>query len=141
MKPCLPLHAPTLLGPNPHAPLQELNITIKKKLHFPRMFGARQLDEQGVSQDVSDCCHWGVPRPTGCCAYLTLRAHPCGVLLQIIARLGRWQRTALNSSYLKFFRPEGLLAAGGWPGGAQAKFDQFFADRLCVTVSGSGRMS
>lgn len=75
-KPCLPFHAPT--GPNPHAPLQELNITIKKKLHFPRMFGARQLDEQGVSQDVSDCCRWGVP--TGCCAYLTLRAHRCGSL-------------------------------------------------------------
>ena len=33
---------------------------------------------------------------------------------QTIARMGRWLRQAMYKSYLKFFRAEGLLAAGGW---------------------------
>lgn len=29
--------------------------------------------------------------------------------------MGRWLRQAMYKSYLKFFKPEGLLAIGGWP--------------------------
>ena len=54
--------------------------------------------------------------------------------MQIIARLGRWVRNSMNSSYLKFFRPEGLLAAAGWPEGAHGKFDRFWSERMLVEV-------
>jgi hypothetical protein len=32
---------------------------------------------------------------------------------KVIARLGRWLRTALTTSHLRFFKPAGLLAASG----------------------------
>jgi hypothetical protein len=34
--------------------------------------------------------------------------------------MGRWLHQAMFKSCLLFFRPEGLLAAGGWPGAACA---------------------
>jgi hypothetical protein len=49
---------------------------------------------------------------------------------QLIARLGRWLRTALTLSYLRFFKPEGLLSAGGW---LKDRMDSF-AERFCIEV-------
>lgn len=51
--------------------------------------------------------------------------------MQIIARIGRWLRTALTLCYLKFFTPEGLLAAAGWD---KDRRDSFFAERFCIEV-------
>lgn len=51
--------------------------------------------------------------------------------LQLIARLGRWLRTALNMCYLRFFKPEGLLAAAGWP---REQLSGFFDERFCQEV-------
>lgn len=51
--------------------------------------------------------------------------------LQLIARLGRWLRTALNTSYLRFVKPKGLLAAGGWD---KDRPDAFFDERFCLEV-------
>lgn len=48
--------------------------------------------------------------------------------------MGRWLHQAMFKSCLLFFRPEGLLAAGGWPGAATRDFGQFFAERFCVKV-------
>lgn len=52
-------------------------------------------------------------------------------MVQLIARLGRWLRTALNTCYLRFFKPEGLLAAAGWP---KEQRSGFFAERFCQEV-------
>lgn len=56
------------------------------------------------------------------------------VSLQTIGRMGRWLHQALTKSYLLFYRPEGLLAAGGWPGAASKDFSQFWAPRFCVEI-------
>jgi hypothetical protein len=37
----------------------------------------------------------------------------------------------LNQSYLKFFKPKGLLAAGQWD---KDRPDSFFAERFCLQV-------
>ncbi|KAK9868889.1 hypothetical protein WJX84_000649 [Apatococcus fuscideae] len=60
-----------------------------------------------------------------------------GVPDETIARMGRWLRQAMYKSYLKFFRAEGLLAAGGW---SIEKPHGFFYDasyRFCTTLSES----
>ena len=58
--------------------------------------------------------------------------------LQVIMRHGRWQfSTAMFQSYLMFFKIEGLLASGNWPGAAEKDFGMFFAPRFCVEVSPS----
>lgn len=54
-----------------------------------------------------------------------------GVNERLIARVGRWLRNALITSYLKFFSPEALLAAGDWD---RASFDSFFAEHFCIDV-------
>ena len=59
---------------------------------------------------------------------------PCSLFFpsfQLIARAGRWLRTALNTSYLQFYKPESLLAAGGWD---KDRPDGFFAERFCLDV-------
>ena len=56
----------------------------------------------------------------------------CCCPVQMIARLGRWLRTALNTSYLKFFKPKGLLAAGQWDKDRPAAF---FDERFCLNVA------
>lgn len=58
--------------------------------------------------------------------------------LQLIARMGRWLRTALNLCYLCFFKPQGLLAAAGWP---QDQMDAFFAERFCLTFDDDEEMA
>lgn len=65
------------------------------------------------------------------CQKVGARAELIASCLQLIARLGRWLRTALNMSYLRFFKPKGLLAAAG--------FDQdqpfgVFAEHWCQPV-------
>jgi hypothetical protein len=50
--------------------------------------------------------------------------------LQLLAWLGRWLQTALNMCYLRFFKPEGLLAAAGWD---KDKLDAFFAEHFCLS--------
>ena len=42
--------------------------------------------------------------------------------------------TAMFQSYLMFFKPEGLLAAGSWPGALERDFGMFWATRFCVEV-------
>jgi hypothetical protein len=54
--------------------------------------------------------------------------------VQIIQRLGRWQMTALQKSYLTFFKPEGLLVLAGWKEAAQKDFSKFWTERFCVDV-------
>jgi hypothetical protein len=49
----------------------------------------------------------------------------------VIARIGKWLRTALTLNYLRFFKPEGLLAAAGW---TKDRFDSYMADRFCHPV-------
>lgn len=56
----------------------------------------------------------------------------------LIARMGRWLRTALNLCYLRFFKPQGLLAAAGWP---QDQMDAFFAERFCLTFDDDEEMA
>ena len=41
---------------------------------------------------------------------------------------------AMFQSYLMFFKHEGLLASGAWPGAAERDFGLFFAPRFCVEV-------
>ena len=41
---------------------------------------------------------------------------------------------AMFQSYLMFFKHEGLLAAGGWPGAAEKDFGMFWAPRFYVEV-------
>ena len=56
-------------------------------------------------------------------------------MLQVIMRHGRWQfSTAMFQSYLMFFKIEGLLASGSWPGAAEKDFGMFFSPRFCVEV-------
>ncbi|WIA40770.1 hypothetical protein OEZ86_004450 [Tetradesmus obliquus] len=56
----------------------------------------------------------------------------------LIARMGRWLRTALNLCYLRFFKPQGLLAAAGWP---QDQMDAFFAERFCLAFDNDEEMA
>ena len=58
----------------------------------------------------------------------------CPAVVQIIQRLGRWQMNALQKSYLRFFKPDGLLVLGGWKEAALKEFDKFYAERFCVDV-------
>ncbi|KAK9916158.1 hypothetical protein WJX75_009514 [Coccomyxa subellipsoidea] len=57
-----------------------------------------------------------------------------GIDDKVIARMGKWNYEALSKSYLMYFKPQGLLAAGGWPGAAQNDYDQFWHPRFCVSV-------
>ena len=59
--------------------------------------------------------------------------HGCA---QVIARMGRWNQAAaaMFQSYLMFFKPEGLLASGSWPGALEKDFGMFWAPRFCVEV-------
>lgn len=45
---------------------------------------------------------------------------------QVIGRAGNWLKDAMYKSYLMFFSPEGLLAAGNWPGATKKEFDMHF---------------
>ena len=51
---------------------------------------------------------------------------------QVIARMGKWLYEAMSRSYLKYFKPSGLLGAGGWPGAANNDYKQFWHPRFCV---------
>jgi hypothetical protein len=53
---------------------------------------------------------------------------------QQIQRLGRWLYDAMHQSYLKFFKADGLLAAGWWPNAAKQDFETFFEERFCEKV-------
>jgi Centromere DNA-binding protein complex CBF3 subunit, domain 2 len=53
---------------------------------------------------------------------------------QVIERLGRWQMNAMQKSYLKFFKPDGLLVLGGWSQAAQKHFDIFWSERFCLDI-------
>jgi hypothetical protein len=54
--------------------------------------------------------------------------------LQVIERLGRWQMDALHKSYLRFFKPEGLLVLAGWREAAQKDYDKFWSERFCLDI-------
>ena len=54
--------------------------------------------------------------------------------LQVIKRMGHWIYDAMVKSYLTFFKPAGLLAAGEWPGAAKNDYGQFFHERFMMTV-------
>lgn len=41
----------------------------------------------------------------------------------------------MYQSYLKFFKPEGLLAVAGWPAGNREDEQGFFHERFCVQIS------
>ena len=41
----------------------------------------------------------------------------------------------MYQSYLKFFKPEGLLAIGGWSAGSKEDEQRFFHERFCVQIS------
>lgn len=119
----------------------ESDVLIRKVTHAWRMFMARDLDEQGVPDEVrlarAALSLDGWQQPYGCASQNTLpdaRAptRPRRVpARQLIARLGRWMRTALNQSYLRFYKPQGLLAACGWD---KDHPDGFFAERFCIEV-------
>ena len=49
-------------------------------------------------------------------------------------RMGKWTYEAMNRSYLAYFKPLGLLGAGGWPGAAKNDYNQFWHPRFCVEV-------
>jgi hypothetical protein len=55
-------------------------------------------------------------------------------IAQVIQRLGRWQLNALQKSYLRFFKPDGLLVVGGWKEAAQKQFDMFWSERFCLDI-------
>ena len=48
--------------------------------------------------------------------------------------MGKWLYEAMSKSYLKFFKPSGLLGAGGWPGAANNYYKQFWHSRFRVEV-------
>ena len=50
----------------------------------------------------------------------------------VILRLGKWLYDAMYKSYLLFFKPEGLLGVGGWPGAPQKDYHQFWAERFFI---------
>jgi hypothetical protein len=54
-----------------------------------------------------------------------------GCELGDIGRMGGWLKDALTVSYLKYFTPQGLLAAGGWD---KDRRDSFFAERFFIPV-------
>lgn len=41
---------------------------------------------------------------------------------------------AMQKSYLKFFKPDGLLVLGGWSEAAQKHFDIFWSERFCLDI-------
>lgn len=49
-------------------------------------------------------------------------------------RMGRWLYQSLYNSYLRYFKPEGLLGLAGWPRAAHKDYNTFFAPRFCVPV-------
>lgn len=56
-------------------------------------------------------------------------------MLQTIHRLGRWLKDALYKSYLRFFKPDGLLSLAGWPQAVQKRFERaFWTERFMVCV-------
>ena len=40
----------------------------------------------------------------------------------------------MYKSYLRWFKPEGLLAAAGWAGAAEHNFNSFWHERFCIAV-------
>jgi hypothetical protein len=141
--------------------MREAGVSVKKVTHVWRSHKARDMDDQGCDDDVSAAvdprslhvlnisksseflwcdsatclCGWLLQQtwlPQQTALVLTaVVACCCCCHVQMIARLGRWLRTALNTSYLKFFKPKGLLAAGQWD---KDRPDGFFAERFCLDV-------
>ena len=48
--------------------------------------------------------------------------------------MGKWSYHVMCKSYLLYFKPIGLLAAGGWPGVAQNDYSQFWHEHFCMAV-------
>ncbi|KAK9829977.1 hypothetical protein WJX72_008999 [[Myrmecia] bisecta] len=57
-----------------------------------------------------------------------------GVDDSVIGRTGKWMYQAMYKSYLMFFKPEGLLGVGEWPGAAQKDFTQFWRPEFLLEV-------
>ncbi len=62
--------------------------------------------------------------------WIALTLH--GVLMQTIERMGKWAKAAMYKSYLKFYKPEGLLAAGEWP--IEQPHGLYWAPRFLVKI-------
>lgn len=58
----------------------------------------------------------------------------CVDKLQVIARMGKWLYQSIYNSYLRYFKPEGLLGLAGWPRAAQKDYTTFFHPRFCMPV-------
>jgi hypothetical protein len=69
-------------------------------------------------------------------AQTALLIKPCCALmvLQVIMRMGRWLAQSLYNSYLRYFKPEGLLGLAGWPRAALKDYSTFFHSRFCIPV-------
>jgi len=66
---------------------------------------------------------------------MLLSAVHCALMfLQTIARMGRWLYQSLYNSYLRYFKPEGLLGLAGWPRAAQKDYNTFFHSRFLMPV-------
>lgn len=55
--------------------------------------------------------------------------------MQTIERMGKWLHDVMRRCYLKFFKPDGLLAMGKWPGAEKKEFGLFWAERFHPVVS------
>lgn len=53
-----------------------------------------------------------------------------GVSLDQIKRMGQWALSVLEKTYLLFFTPEAVLAAGGFPGASTKDITKFWAARF-----------
>lgn len=56
------------------------------------------------------------------------------MLLQIIARMGKWIYEVMYQSYFEFLKPSGLMGAVGWEGAAMNELRMFSADRFFIVM-------
>jgi hypothetical protein len=55
--------------------------------------------------------------------------------VQVVARMGKWIYQAMYKAYLLFFKPEGLLAMGGWPNAGKGETQMYWHPRFMAEVS------
>ncbi len=67
------------------------------------------------------------------CCLLMLGCHNIvSFTFRVIRRSRKWLYDSLSRSYLEFFKADGLLGAGGWPGAATNELHMFWHERFMI---------
>ena len=123
--------------------LSKLKTILQADAPFAVTASSNSLEHMTILQDVHpcQCCicsvhglHYLVFSRMSIQDFAHQLQAPVSRRMQVISRMGHWVYQALYRSYLLFFKPAGLLAAGDWPGAATNDYSLFWHERFLMTV-------